>query len=94
MLARAAFLLHNYEKWSVTLCSLFMPQLPPKAANGTHIGHYTKITMAKRRQFLRMKMGGRLTVYQYKNRGKTFLFFRKAHRFFSSETQTSSLLRT
>lgn len=42
-----------------------------------------------------MKVGGRFTIYQDKKSGKTFLFFRRAHRFFFKvRIQASSSLRT
>ena len=83
MLTRAIFLLPNKETWSAIL---FVPQLSHKVANGTHIGHCTKIIMAKRSRCLRMKVGGGSTVYQDKNSGKAFCFSEKFTHIFSSET--------
>ena len=83
MLSRATFLLHNKEKWSAIL---FVPQLSHKDANSTHIGHCTKITMAKKSHCLRMKVGVGLTVYRSKNSGKAFCFSEKFTDIFSSET--------
>ena len=83
MLTRAIFLLHNEEKWSAIL---FVPQLIHKVADGTHIGHCTKIIIVKRSRCLRMKVGGGSTVYQDKNSGKAFCFSEKFTHIFSSET--------